>query len=111
MKSIQMTLSAVTKNLCHSSVMRKCTSLRIACTSHTVSRSIAVMTEDILKQLLLRIKSSDFYALQIDESTDEVGFAQLLARYFYDGIFQRRTMQTTGFAIHSLPPHSTPARF
>ncbi|KAI7804398.1 putative zinc finger BED domain-containing protein 5-like [Triplophysa rosa] len=41
----------------------------------------------VLKQLLLRIKSSEFYALQIDESTYVAGLAQLLAyvRYFYYG--------------------------
>ncbi|KAI7789743.1 putative zinc finger BED domain-containing protein 5-like [Triplophysa rosa] len=54
---------------------------------NTVSRRIADMAEDVLKQLLLCIKSSEFYPLQIDESTDVAGLAQLRAyvRYIYDG--------------------------
>jgi hypothetical protein len=36
------------------------------------------MAGDILKQLLVRIQASEFYALQLDESTDVSGLAQLL---------------------------------
>jgi hypothetical protein len=46
------------------------------------------MAGDILKQLLLCIQASEFYALQMDESTDVAGLAQLLVyvRYVYGGI-------------------------
>ena len=45
------------------------------------------MAGDVLKQLLLRIQASEFYALQLDESTDVAGLAQLLVyvRYVYGG--------------------------
>lgn len=54
---------------------------------NTVSRRIADKAEDVLKQPLLRIKASEFYALQIDESADTAGLAQLLVyvRYIYEG--------------------------
>ena len=40
-----------------------------------------------MKQLLLCIQASEFYALQLDESTDVAGLAQLLVyvRYIYGG--------------------------
>ena len=43
------------------------------------------MAGDVLKQLLLRIQASELYALQLDESTDMTGLAQLLVyvRYVY----------------------------
>ena len=43
-----------------------------------VSRLISDMAGDVLKQLLLRIQASELYALQLDESTDVAGLAQLL---------------------------------
>jgi hypothetical protein len=46
--------------------------------NNTVSRHISDMVGDVLKQLLLRIQASEFYALQLDESTDVEGLAQLL---------------------------------
>lgn len=61
----------------------------IPSSDNTVSRRIADMAKDILKQLLLRIKASEFYALQIDESTNVTGLAQLLVYvyvwYIYEG--------------------------
>ena len=55
--------------------------------SNTVSRHISDMAGDVLKQLLLHIQASEFYALQLDESTDVAGLAQLLVylRYVYGG--------------------------
>ena len=43
------------------------------------------MAADVLKQLLLRIQASEFNTLQLDESTDVAGLAQLLVyvRYVY----------------------------
>jgi hypothetical protein len=51
-----------------------------------VSRRISDMA-DILKQLLLCIQASELYALQLDESTDMAGLAQLLVYvcYIYGG--------------------------
>lgn len=54
---------------------------------NTVSRRISDMSADVLSQLLCRIHASEFYALQLDESTDVAGLAQLLVyvRYIYGG--------------------------
>jgi hypothetical protein len=41
------------------------------------------MAGDVLKQLLLRIQASEFYALQLDESRDVAGLAQLLVHVCY----------------------------
>ena len=49
----------------------------------TFSRRISDMAGDVLKQLLLRIQASEFYALQLDESTDMAGLAQLLVYVCY----------------------------
>ena len=45
------------------------------------------MAGDVLKQLLLLIQASEFYVLQLDESTDVAGLAQLLVYlcYVYGG--------------------------
>ena len=45
------------------------------------------MAGDVLKQLLLCIQVSRFYVLQLDESADVAGLAQLLVyvRYVYGG--------------------------
>jgi hypothetical protein len=45
------------------------------------------MAGDVLKQLLLCIQPSELYALQLDESTDVAGLAQLLVyvSYVYGG--------------------------
>jgi hypothetical protein len=54
--------------------------------NNTVSRHNSDMAGDVLKQLLLRIQASEFYALQLDES-DVAGLAQLLVyvRNVYGG--------------------------
>ena len=53
--------------------------------NNTVSQRISDMAGDVLKQLLLRIQASEFYVLELDESTDVAGLAQLLVyvRYIY----------------------------
>ncbi len=53
----------------------------------TVSRSISDMAEDVLNQLLHRVRASEFYALQLDESTDVAGLAHVLVyvRYIHEG--------------------------
>jgi hypothetical protein len=45
------------------------------------------MAGDIFKQLLLHIQASEFYVLQLDESTDVAGLAQLMVYvcYIYGG--------------------------
>ena len=53
--------------------------------NNTVSQCISDMARDVLKQLLHHIQANEFYALQLDESTDMAELAQLLAylRYVY----------------------------
>ncbi|XP_077065697.1 SCAN domain-containing protein 3-like [Siphateles boraxobius] len=60
--------------------------LTIPLSNDTVSHRIADMATDIQHQLLERIKSSPFFSLQLDESTDVTNAALLLvfARYRWD---------------------------
>ena len=52
--------------------------------NNTVSRRISA---DVLNQLLHRVRASEFYALQLDESTDVAGLAHVLVyvRYIHEG--------------------------
>ena len=54
--------------------------------NNTVSQRISDMAGDVLKQLLLRIQASEFYALQLDESTDLARLAQLLVYGRHSGV-------------------------
>ncbi|KAL3978913.1 hypothetical protein ACER0C_017463 [Sarotherodon galilaeus] len=59
----------------------------IPSSNNTVSWRISAMSENVLQQLLLRIRHSEFYAIQLDESTDVAGLAHLLVyvRYIHEG--------------------------
>ena len=76
----------------------------ISLSDNTVKRRIDDMAEDVLKQLVSRIRASRFYALQIDESTDISSLANLLAfvRYEHDGEIHEDVL----FCKH-LPSHTT----
>ena len=56
--------------------------------NNTVSQRISDMAEDVLKQIIHRVRASEFYALQLDESTEHeitVHLSELAAqlrRYF-----------------------------
>jgi hypothetical protein len=52
--------------------------------NNTVMRHIASASEDIKVQLLTKILYSQKFALQIDESTDVAGLAQLLVNFVRD---------------------------
>lgn len=58
----------------------------ICLSDYTVKQHIDDMAEDLLKQLVSRIRESSCYALKIDESTDIANLSNLLAfvRY-HDG--------------------------
>uniref|UniRef100_A0A8C4GRW1 Zinc finger BED domain-containing protein 5 n=1 Tax=Dicentrarchus labrax TaxID=13489 RepID=A0A8C4GRW1_DICLA len=77
----------------------------------TVARRISDMSNDIREQLISFIKKSPYYALQLDESTDIAGQAQLLTyvRYLRDKTIEEdvlfcRPLQshTTGQAIFNV---------
>ena len=77
----------------------------------TVARRISDMSNDIREQLIQFIKKSPYYALQLDESTDIAGQAQLLTyvRYLRDKVIEEdilfcRPLQlrTTGEAIFNV---------
>ncbi|KAL2101246.1 hypothetical protein ACEWY4_003007 [Coilia grayii] len=77
----------------------------------TVARRIAEMSHDVREQLIELIKNSPYYALQLDESTDIAGQAQLLTyvRYLRDKVIDEdilfcRPLQsrTTGEAIFNV---------
>ena len=46
--------------------------------NNTVSLRISDMAGDVLNQLLLHMQARELYALQLDETTDVAGLAQLL---------------------------------
>lgn len=62
----------------------------IPVSNNTVSRHIDAMSEDILATLVSRVKKSEFYCLQVDESTDVANLANLLlyVRYLFEGTVQ-----------------------
>ncbi|XP_076047489.1 zinc finger BED domain-containing protein 5-like [Oratosquilla oratoria] len=57
--------------------------------NNTVSRRIDDMAEDVTVQLLEQVKNSEYFALQLDESTDVANKAQLLVyiRFISEGKF------------------------
>ena len=59
----------------------------IPVSNNTVSRRIDTMSENILATLISRVKNSEFYSLQVDESTDVANLANLLVyiRYLLEG--------------------------
>ena len=59
---------------------------KIPLSDSTVARRIEDMSEDIEGAVIQNIKTADKFALQLDESTDISGHAQLLANVrFVDG--------------------------
>ena len=83
----------------------------IPVSNNTVSRRIDAMSEDILATLVSRVKKSEFYSLQVDESTDVANLASLLVfvRYLFEGTVQEDFLfcrplasRTTGEEIFNL---------
>lgn len=62
----------------------------IPLSNDTVSRRIGEMADDIECQVLDRVRASDWFAIQLDETTDISNLAILLVyvRYMHEGIFQ-----------------------
>ena len=59
---------------------------QISLSNNTIKNRIAEMSENIKENVVSKVKSSPFFSLQIDESTDVTNIAQLLAfcRYITD---------------------------
>ncbi len=76
----------------------------IPLSNDTVSRHISDMASDIKEQLLSNIMQSQYYALQLDETTDVAGLAQLLTyvRYVKNGNIEEDIL-----FCRSLPEHTT----
>lgn len=74
-------MSAIVHGKKEANEMRK-----ISLSNNTVSRRIAEISEDQREQLILRIKESRKFAIQLDESTDITNMAYLLSyvRYIYN---------------------------
>lgn len=71
----------------------------ISLSDNTVKHRIGYMTEDVLKQLTSRIKTSPFYAFQIEESTDIASFGNF-ARFYQ--IFVLKTFTVTHYSRNHL---------
>ena len=69
--------------------------------NNTVSQHISDMAGGVLKQLLLCIQASELYALQLDESTDMAGLAQLLV--YVPCIYGCQLRKTSSSANHWKP--------
>ena len=67
--------------------------------NNTVSQRISDIAGDVLKELLLCIQASELYALQLDESTDVAGLAQLLVyvRYIYGDQLRKTSCSTNNW--------------
>ena len=59
----------------------------LSLSNNTVKRPIKNMSGDVLNQIVNQTKSSPFYAILLNESTDVAGFPQLsvFIRYIYNG--------------------------
>lgn len=75
----------------------------------TVSQRIGAMADDVKNTLIEHLKSSHYYSLQLDETTDVADLANLLVyvRYEYDGAAQEdflfcQSLQTRTTAEHIL---------
>jgi hypothetical protein len=66
-------------------------------TKNTVMRRMESMSKDIKEQLLTRIKCSPKFALQIDESTDDAGLAQLL---YLSDTFSKKTSRKRSCSVY-----------
>jgi len=54
---------------------------------NTVSRRIGEMAEDVSAQLLDQVRASEYFALQLDESTDVANAAELLVYIRFTAVF------------------------
>lgn len=70
----------------------------------TVRRRIEMMASNVKEQLLVRVKNSDFFAIQLDESTDITNYAQLMVYVRY--IFQTKVEEDYLFC-EALPTRTT----
>ncbi|XP_063765987.1 zinc finger BED domain-containing protein 5-like [Eleginops maclovinus] len=77
---------------------------RVPLSNDTVQRRITAMAENVKDQLITRLRQSQFFTLQLDESTDIVNEANLLCfvRYSYDG-----GVQDEFLFCRSLPTNTT----
>lgn len=71
----------------------------------TVSQRIKDMAENVIKTLIKRINNSQYFAIQLDETTDVADLVDLLVyvRYEYDGAAQEDFIS----ASHLQPQQST----
>ncbi|KAK4875359.1 hypothetical protein RN001_011781 [Aquatica leii] len=78
--------------------------LKIPLSNNTISRRIQDMSEDVETQVIEHLKRDNIFALQIDESTDISGKAQLIAfiRIIFDG-----DMISQFFFCKELPERTT----
>ncbi|KAL1255644.1 hypothetical protein QQF64_013705 [Cirrhinus molitorella] len=69
---------------------------KIPLSDNTVARRIDSISADILSQLISRIKNSEFFSLQVDESTDVANLSNLLVRLETARRVRCEAVQTVG---------------
>uniref|UniRef100_A0A9J8C488 Uncharacterized protein n=1 Tax=Cyprinus carpio carpio TaxID=630221 RepID=A0A9J8C488_CYPCA len=76
---------------------------KIPLSDNTVSRRIDSISTDIFNQLISRIKNSEFFSLQIDESTDVANLANLLVyvRYLFENTVHEDFLFCRPLVTHS----------
>lgn len=76
---------------------------KIPLSDNTVSRRIDSIYTDIFNQLISRIKNSEFFSLQIDESTDVANLANLLVyvRYLFENTVHEDFLFCRPLVTHS----------
>lgn len=77
---------------------------KISLSNDTVQRRIVAMAENVQNQLIARLRQSQLFSLQLDESTDIGNEANLLCygRYIHDG-----AVHDDFLFCHSLPTNTT----
>ncbi|KAL1270838.1 hypothetical protein QQF64_029854 [Cirrhinus molitorella] len=76
---------------------------KIPLSDNTVARRIDSISADILSQLISRIKNSEFFSLQVDESTDVANLSNLLVyvRYLFENTVHEDFLFCCPLATHS----------
>lgn len=93
-------MKEVVNIMCGEKESKKLNSLSLS--NDTVKRRIQDMSQDVLSQVLERVKESPYFAIQLDESTDIANQAQLLVfiRYVNNNNFEENFLFCQPLPMH-----------